>query len=97
MHTVCDKDQVFFAKRITEGGSVTNTAKDGTETIHKLRHHDRVRQNAEELDKLNRIERELHESEDLRLVQKHQDIVDFEADTNKEFNKKYELSILSSN
>lgn len=59
-----------------------------------MRNHDKVRQNKDELEKIAMIEQELTGSVDLREVSKAQDVDEFEALTNREFNRNYEAALL---
>lgn len=58
-----------------------------------MRKHDQVRKLKEENDKLNRIEEDLLNSSELKVVQKQRDIFDFELHTNNSFNKDFDREL----
>ena len=65
------------------------------EIKQKQSKHYKVRQEAEEAEKLDRIENELAASIELCTVQHPADIEDFEHTTNKEFNRNFETALIA--
>jgi hypothetical protein len=53
----------------------------------------KIRQQKEELEKLDRIERELNNSIQLRQICHPKETEEFETITNKEFNKNFEIAL----
>ena len=58
-----------------------------------MRKHDQVRKLKEENDKLTRIEVDLKGSAELKVVQKAQDINEFESQTNYTFNRNFDREL----
>lgn len=62
----------------------------------KLKKHWEVRQNGQEATKLNMLAEELDNSVELKRVSHPQDIEEFEATTNREFNRNFETALMSN-
>lgn len=61
--------------------------------MFQTRKHDKVRRIKEENDKLMRIENDLFQSQELKIVSKPQDSEEFEVETNKQFNRHFDSEL----
>lgn len=96
LNRYCDRDNVYVPK-FDDGGKKNSQEKSNVPDISAMfkpqRRHDQVRKLKEENEKLMRIEHDLANSTELKVVQKPQDIYEFEYNTNWAFNRNFDKEL----